>query len=54
MIKLFILVTAMVWLSQCSMIRDCNKFYLLDESRAKCKKYQELQWEKMEKRIWSL
>ena len=53
MIKLFILITVMVWLSNCSFIRDCDKFYLLDESQARCKDYQELQWETMEKRFWS-
>lgn len=54
MLKLLILITTMVWLSQCSMIRNCNEYYVLDESRAKCQKYQESQWEKMEKHIWFL
>ena len=51
MLKLFIIITIMVFASQCSIIRNCNDYYVLDESRAKCKTYQEKGWDKIEKRM---
>jgi len=51
MLKLFIIITIMVFASQCSIIRDCNDYYVLDESRTKCKTYQEKGWDKIEKHM---
>jgi hypothetical protein len=51
MLKLLILITTMVLLSNCSLIRNCDTYHVLKESRAKCHKYQESQWEKYEKRF---
>lgn len=51
MLKLFIIITIMVFTSQCSLIRNCNDHYVLDESREKCRTYQETGWDKLEKRM---
>ena len=49
MLKLFIIITIMIFASQCSLIRNCNDYYVLKESKAKCRTYQEKGWDKIEK-----
>ena len=49
MLKLFIIITIMIFASQCTMIRNCDELYVLEESKTNCKLEQETGWKQIEK-----